>query len=151
LPFHFYHLTSTLTIPAASAVARLDSLEFLVDVVPRTVPYKAIKDRKIPKDSSVAGPPSISAPTNGESSSTILEGGQTTLDHRRPQQLQVNGPAPNGHQAPEERDGDETEDAGDDDEHDGDGADDPDAQLRAEFRGRSSGGQLAGNGDVEMS
>ena len=142
-----------LTPTTANSVARQDSLEFLVDVVPRTIPYKAIKDRKAPasKDPAAAGPAASSLPTNGESSSAILEAGQTTLDHRRPQQPLVNGSRSNGHPASEEKDGDETEDAGDNEGDEADGADDPDAQLRAEFRGRTSGGQVVGDGDVEMS
>lgn len=42
-------LTSTLpllTFPPASAVARVDNLEFLADVVPKTVTYKEHKAKK---------------------------------------------------------------------------------------------------------
>ena len=54
-------------------MSRLDNLEFLVDVVPRTVQYKQVKEKKAP--AGVAGPSN----TNGERSD-----GQTTLDGMKP-------------------------------------------------------------------
>lgn len=52
---------------SANAVARLDNLEFLSDIVPRTVPYKQVKEKKVPQAPQLA---------NGEGS---MEAGQTTL------------------------------------------------------------------------
>lgn len=60
----------------ANAVAHLDNLEFLVDVVPRTVPFKQVREKKAPSNSKAA---------DGESSAVP---GQTTLDGRT---LLVNG------------------------------------------------------------
>jgi len=54
----------------SNAVARLDNLEFLVDIVPRTVPYKQAKEKKAPQGPNL---------TNGEGST---ETGQTTIDVR---------------------------------------------------------------------
>ncbi|KAF8854189.1 hypothetical protein BDZ45DRAFT_747733 [Acephala macrosclerotiorum] len=55
----------------ANAVARNDNLEFLSDIVPQTVPYKSVKEKK--------PAPGVSA--NGEGS---VEAGQTTLDGKKP-------------------------------------------------------------------
>jgi len=60
----------------SNAVAHLDNLEFLVDVVPRTVPFKQVREKKAPSNSKAA---------DGESSAVP---GQTTLDGRT---LLVNG------------------------------------------------------------
>jgi len=60
----------------ASAVARLDNLEFLSDIVPRTVTYKQVKERKARGE--------VSA--NGE-----VEAGQTTLDGRKATTNGTNG------------------------------------------------------------
>ncbi|KAH8808866.1 histone-fold-containing protein [Xylogone sp. PMI_703] len=54
----------------SNAVARHDNLEFLSDVVPRTVPYKQVKDKK----------PGAGA---GAASNGDAEPGQTTLDGKR--------------------------------------------------------------------
>jgi len=62
----------------ANAVARNDNLEFLSDIVPQTVPYKSVKERKV-----AAGPA-----TNGEGS---VEAGQTTLDGKKPMLNGTNG------------------------------------------------------------
>jgi hypothetical protein len=62
----------------SSAVSHLDNLEFLVDVVPKTVPYKEVKEKKAP-----AGPK-----LNGEKS---VEAGQTTLDGKKPAINGTNG------------------------------------------------------------
>jgi len=111
----------------SNAVARLDNLEFLVDIVPRTIPYKQVKEKKVPQGPNL---------TNGESS---METGQTTLDVRG---TVLNGANGFGHDG-----------VGDD----GEGAADPNAQLEMEIRGaRSSSGSGDVNGekisqDVEMS
>ena len=52
----------------ANAVARIDNLEFLSDVIPRTVPYKQVKNSKQPKER-----------VNDDS----VERGQTTLDRKK--------------------------------------------------------------------
>lgn len=91
-------------------MSRLDNLEFLVDIVPRTVPYKQVKEKKAP--AGLAGPSN----TNGESSNG--EAGQTTLDGKKPT---VNGSVNGfGHDG-----------AADDDA----AAGDPNAQLEMEIRG----------------
>ncbi len=54
-------------IQIANAVARIDNLEFLSDVIPRTVTYKQYKEKKAKEAA------------NGLS----IELGQTTLDSRR--------------------------------------------------------------------
>ena len=54
--------------PQANAVARLDNLQFLEDVVPRTTTYREFKAKK-------ARAPQVVVP---------LQNGQTTLDARRP-------------------------------------------------------------------
>ncbi|KAK0119782.1 hypothetical protein ONS95_011215 [Cadophora gregata] len=61
----------------ANAVAHHDNLEFLVDIVPKTIPYKEAKK--------IASGPSK---TNGESS---VEVGQTTLDILKPTANGTNG------------------------------------------------------------
>lgn len=62
----------------ANAVSRNDNLEFLSDIVPQTVPYKAVKERKVAAGSA----------TNGES---VIEAGQTTLDGKKPMMNGANG------------------------------------------------------------
>ncbi|KUJ16149.1 uncharacterized protein LY89DRAFT_734268 [Mollisia scopiformis] len=62
----------------AHAVARNDNLEFLSDVVPQTVPYKAVKEKQVAKGAAL----------NGESS---IEAGQTTLDGKKPTLNGTNG------------------------------------------------------------
>lgn len=118
-----YELTSSL----ANAVAHLDNLEFLVDIVPRTVPFKQVREKKAP-----SGPRA-----NGESSAGP---GQTTLDGRTPF---VNGSNGLGH-------------GGLVDDGDDAGAD-PNAQLEMETRRAGIGSKSedqngwAGSRDVEMS
>lgn len=92
----------------SSAVSHLDNLEFLVDVVPKTVPYKEVKEKKTP-----TGPGKI----NGESS---VEPGQTTLDGRNPI---VNGTNGFEHTGPSGLVGDN---------------DDPNAQLEMEMEIRGA-------------
>jgi hypothetical protein len=100
-------------------VSRLDNLEFLTDIVPKTVPYKEVKEKKAP-----SGPAKA---TNGESS---MEHGQTTLDGSRPP---VNGMNGFGHEGAND-DGDDSTIA------------DPNQQLEMEIRGaRTSTGSI---GDV---
>jgi DNA polymerase epsilon subunit 4 len=108
----------------ANAVAHQDNLEFLVDVVPRTVPFKQVKEKKAPASSKTA---------NGESS---VGPGQTTLDGRT---LLVNGT--NG-----------TPHSGMVDDVDDGAAADPNAQLEMETR-RVTQDQngWSGSRDVEMS
>jgi len=114
----------------SNAVARLDNLEFLVDIVPKTVPYKQVKEKKAPQGPYL---------TNGEGS---IESGQTTLDVRA---TVLNGTNGFGHDG-----------IGDDDAV----AADPNAQLEMEIRGaRTSTGSTisapvngqASSQDVEMS
>jgi len=76
----------------SSAVSHLDNLEFLVDVVPKTVPYKEVKEKKTPTGS---------GKINGESS---VEPGQTTLDGKKPI---VNGTNGFGHAGPSGPGGDD--------------------------------------------
>ncbi|KAG4443172.1 hypothetical protein IFR05_001314 [Cadophora sp. M221] len=110
----------------ANAVAHHDNLEFLVDIVPKTMPYKEAK--KI-----AAGP----SKTNGESS---VEAGQTTLLRMKPTVNGTNGFGAGAHDT-----------SLDDDE-----ADDPNAQLEKESRRvRLSTGSTISEGqnptqDVEM-
>ena len=54
----------------ANAVARIDNLEFLTDVVPRTMTYREFKEKKAAKGASRGIRP--------------LQTGQTTLDGKRP-------------------------------------------------------------------
>ena len=139
--FHASKLTPTLQVfspfttlltSIASAVSRLDNLEFLSDIVPRTVPYKAIKEKK----------PTAGSSTNGESSN--IEAGQTTLDGKKPIINGTNGVG--GHARTVSLDATD------------DGAgDDPNAQLEMEIRGagaRMSAGSVGavvnGQRDVEM-
>lgn len=115
-----------LTPALANAVAHQDNLEFLVDVVPRTVPFKQVKEKKAPTSSKVA---------NIESS---IGPGQTTLDGRT---LLVNGT--NG--APH---------AGIVDDADNGSTADPNAQLEMETRGATASQDQNGwsdSRDVEMS
>jgi len=109
----------------SKAVAQLDNLQFLEDVVPRTVPFKEIKAKK----SSAARPSHPVA--NGEGSGSV-EAGQTTLDSK--QFSVANGT--NG-------DAESVDDADND----------PNTQLEMESRGaRLSTGSAGANGqDVEMS
>jgi len=102
-----------LTIRAANAVARHDVLEFLSDVVPRTIPFKEVKAR---------------AKANGNAlPRRAVEPGQTTLDGKTPL---VNGNGTNGLGI----DG-STDDNVDDDS----GMADPSMQLEMEIRGMRAG------------
>lgn len=69
-------------------MAHIDNLEFLVDVVPRTVPFKQVREKKAP-----AAPKA----GNGESSAAA---GQATLDGMSAFVNGANGAA--GHDAEEE-------------------------------------------------
>lgn len=111
----------------ANAVARLDNLEFLVDIVPRTVPYKQVKEKKAPTGPLV---------TNGE---TSVETGQTTLDGKG---TVLNGTNGFGHDGTRES-------------VEGAGSGDPNSQLQMENRGNGSSVPVGVNGvhtsqDVEM-
>lgn len=68
-----------LTECAANAVARIDNLEFLADVIPRTTTYRQFKEKRAKEA------------VNG----SAVEAGQTTLDGKKPQPLEngVNGAA----------------------------------------------------------
>jgi len=110
----------------SNAVARQDNLEFLSDIVPRTVSYKQVKEKKA-RDGN----------TNGENK----EGGQTTLDSKKPV---VNGTNGLGH------------DSATDDMDEVAGPSDPNTQLEMELRARTSTGSAGMNGkatseDVDMS
>ncbi|KAI9828060.1 MAG: hypothetical protein M1832_003587 [Thelocarpon impressellum] len=59
----------------ANAVARIDNLEFLADVVPRTVPYKQYREKK----------------SREAADEEPVEQGQTTLDGRRKAEYAANG------------------------------------------------------------
>ncbi|TVY84295.1 DNA polymerase epsilon subunit C [Lachnellula suecica] len=127
------------------AVQTLDNLEFLVDVVPRTVPFKEIKAKKTsaPKNSAV----------NGEGSGSV-EAGQTTLDGQQPPALNGNSSyAPAGGSAMYNDSVDSAPYGSIDD-----GDNDPNTQLEMEsMRGqRQNSGSAGLNGneggeDVEMS
>jgi len=111
----------------ANAVARLDNLEFLSDIVPRTVPYKQVKEKKALQGPHLA---------NGEGS---VETRQTTLDVRG---TVLNGANGFGHDGA----GDEVDDSA---------AADPNAQLEMEIRGARTGPDRVkddqASPDVEMS
>lgn len=116
----------------STAIARQDNLEFLVDVVPKTVPYKEVKEKK-----SINGPgPSNSGiAMNGESSAM---GGQTTLDGK----MSINGTGTNGFSGSN----------GGPVVIDDEGPADPNAQLKMEIKGanRKSTGSAGDEGDVVM-
>lgn len=83
----------------ANAVARIDNLEFLADVVPRTMTYKAFKEKKAAKESM------------SKSETSQLTNGQRTLEQMsRPEQGQddtdvdMNG-TEDGHTPPEDTNG----------------------------------------------
>jgi len=113
----------------ANAVARLDNLEFLSDIVPRTVTYKQVKERKARGEASADGE---------------VESGQTTLDGRKATTNNRNGPGMDG------ASGLPTDDDA--------GPSDPNAQLEMESRRAQPSNGLASktngkedNEDVEMS
>jgi len=72
----------------STAVSHIDNLEFLVDIVPRTVPFKAVKEKTNKTTSTATSsnnlPNNSSLPRqNGEGSSnpnSMMEIGQTTLN-----------------------------------------------------------------------
>jgi len=139
----------------SNAIARLDNLEFLVDVVPRTVPYKQVKEKKPP---TAAGTnPHNSNNTNTSTTTTVTNGEpasgpvQTTLDGAK---LQLpNGSATNGVASAEEHEGGVFGgDAGAIVVGGGEDVDDgPNAQLEMEFRGAVGEGKGGEQEDVEMS
>lgn len=127
----------------SQAVHRNDNLEFLADIVPKTVPFKEVKEKKAPKASGVNGN------GNGESSGGAS---QTTLDGVKSVAIMNGGVGMNGfvdHAGP----------SGNGDADDDSTIADPNEQLRMESRGASSrvsnGSSVAMNGrheseDVEM-
>lgn len=112
----------------------MDNLEFLVDVVPKTVPFKEVKEKKAPTNAGI----------NGEGS---METGQTTLD--APLLNGTNGTG--SHVAGAELLNGEEKEADED-------VGDPNAQLEMEIRGANAnrmsiGSEGVANGkdeDVEM-
>jgi DNA polymerase epsilon subunit 4 len=142
----------------ASAISRNDTLEFLSDIVPKTVPYKEVKAKKAAASSA-----------NGAASNSngAADPNQTTLDdsgskHRRGPSL--NGVSLNGVIEIEKDDAD-ADGAGHGEEENGDGEaedEDPSTQLRMEIRNARSSRENGagrnratraeeGDGDVEMS
>jgi DNA polymerase epsilon subunit 4 len=121
----------------SQAVHRNDNLEFLADIVPKTVPFKEVKEKKAPAATNA----------NGESS---VEAGQTTLDSTK---AIING----GINGVVEGAGPSA--AGGAEVDDDSTIADPNEQLRMESRGASArvsnGSSVAMNGrhaseDVEM-
>ena len=76
-PLRHYLPLSLLSVTIASVVARYDNLEFLADVVPRTVTFRQYKDKKAAKEASKAARP--------------LPTGQTTLDGKHPGSSHIAG------------------------------------------------------------
>ncbi|KFY18600.1 hypothetical protein V493_08476 [Pseudogymnoascus sp. VKM F-4281 (FW-2241)] len=116
----------------AAAVARMDTLEFLSDVVPRTVTFKEVKARK--------------AREGKENGDAGLDAGQTTLAAKGFETVVAD--TQNGRS-----EADDTENADDDDA-------DPERQLQMESQdarasfgseNRKKKGRTDGDGDVEMS
>ncbi|OBT90416.1 hypothetical protein VE02_00743 [Pseudogymnoascus sp. 03VT05] len=119
----------------AAAVARMDTLEFLSDVVPRTVTFKEVKAKKAREGKE-----------NGEPG---LDAGQTTLAAKGFEAVVPE--TQNGRRESVQVDG--TEDADDEDA-------DPERQLQMESQGartsfgsepKQKKGRTDGDGDVEMS
>ncbi|KAL2070724.1 hypothetical protein VTL71DRAFT_13750 [Oculimacula yallundae] len=134
----------------ANAVSHHDNLEFLVDIVPKTMPYKEAK--KLAANPANASNSKV-AKTNGESSnsaSNSIEAGQTTLDGVK---IPLNG---SGSGTGSGSNGIEGIVNGNEEEEDDDDADDPNAQLEKESRRvRLSTGSTISEGqnggvDVEM-
>lgn len=67
----------------ASAISRLDNLEFLTDVVPRTVTYRQFKDRKAAKEAN--------AQSAGNGEQPQLMNGQRTLHQMASREKPQNG------------------------------------------------------------
>lgn len=88
-------LTWSTDINAANAVARVENLEFLSDVVPRTMTMKAFKEKNSKQSSAV---------TNG------LGHGQNTLDRHLGGQQNSNGAGHGDNDDDEEEEQDESED-----------------------------------------
>lgn len=70
----FGSLTLVLIPVLAEAVARIDNLEFLQDLIPKTSTFGEFKAKKVAKS---------------RMASSVLQAGQTTLDGKRPQPQQV--------------------------------------------------------------
>ncbi|OCL01304.1 histone-fold-containing protein [Glonium stellatum] len=127
----------------ANAVARIDNLEFLSDVVPKTMPYKKYKEQKAAKAAAT-------------SSTSALPNGQTTLAGPSNTNLtNGNGEHPsehNGHAKPEADDGGERYDEMEVDSSEAGRARDPDdpatIQLEIEMRGPRTNG-TAGQGHIQ--
>ncbi|KAI9821870.1 MAG: hypothetical protein M1827_002452 [Pycnora praestabilis] len=66
----------------ANAVARIDNLEFLSDVIPRTIPYKQYREKK----------------SREAANDAAVEAGQTTLDARRAKDEAINGSSRSDHE-----------------------------------------------------
>lgn len=72
----------------ATAVSRIDNLEFLADVIPRTTTYKQFKEKKAKE---------------GPVQSGGVEKGQRTLNGTKPSKAKINGKTPDkDHPAAEE-------------------------------------------------
>ncbi|RFU32057.1 hypothetical protein B7463_g4269, partial [Scytalidium lignicola] len=137
----------------SNAVARNDNLEFLSDVVPRTVPYKQVKEKKTGITTSNGDPTSTAA--------VEVEPGQTTLDGKRlslntsTEKGITNGTGMNGlgiaNGDVNSRGGHHTRQSGVSDVLVEDG---PNAQLQMEIRDareHGANGRQGGSQDVEMS
>jgi DNA polymerase epsilon subunit 4 len=130
----------------SQAVHRNDNLEFLADIVPKTVPFKEIKEKK-----------TSSTANNATTSEAAVETGQTTLDGSK---VIMNGGVINGLPDHTVSSGSGTGNgAVDADDNDDSTIADPNEQLRMESRGVSvrvsNGSTVASNGhpasdDVEM-
>ncbi|KAG9245015.1 hypothetical protein BJ878DRAFT_534203 [Calycina marina] len=122
----------------AGAVSRRDNLEFLSDIVPKTMPYAEVKKKNAAKEKEVKGAATkgaLAAPANGR------EAGQTTLDGARNTAV-LSGETKNGEA---NGTGSDVAALGDDKEED------PNAQLNHEMQargGKVSANRLA-NGDEE--
>ncbi|KAK7409540.1 hypothetical protein QQX98_008260 [Neonectria punicea] len=75
------HSPSTVLIPPANAVSHQDNLEFLEDIVPKTVPYKKIKAAASATQARLRGeksaddrPSTAKAPTTNGSGKSIVNG-----------------------------------------------------------------------------
>ena len=102
----------------ASAVARFDNLEFLTDVIPRTIPYKKYREKK----------------TREAAQAADIELGQTTLDGRRLGDTEPSGDI--------NSDGDNVDGAN------GESVQSRIAALDVEIRGPRTNGQYESNNDA---
>jgi hypothetical protein len=141
----------------ANAVSHLDNLEFLVDIVPRTVPFKSVKEKTSSKTSATApGNAPLPLPHQNGEGSSMMEIGQTTLNMnggngtmsvRRGLGMNGNGFRFDG----ATDDGEvEAEVVGNGEVMEG-GEEDPDAQLQAENERLEVEGVNDEKEDVEMS